>query len=177
MFLKKSALVIATSLLAMSMAQAALPTVTTNLPISIVVSTSNPATACTVNLGAALAPIAYVSGSATAITGYRSANISCNGNDPIAYTISAGAGLNASTTRRAASGANFIDYNLTSMMLMGGVFDSATSPIFGGSAITGTTVPSGSVSTGSAGFQINVPAGQTPASGSYTDTVVLTTTF
>jgi spore coat protein U-like protein len=178
MFFKKSALVLTAALLAMSAAQAVLPTVTTNVPISIVVSTSNLATACTVTLMTTGSALTYISGSATASIQYRNANISCNGNDAITYTVSAGAGLNAGpTSRRAASGVNFIDYNLTSMSIMGAAFDSATAPLFGGSAITATTFPSGLVSTSSVSFQVNVPAGQTPASGTYTDTVVLTTTF
>jgi spore coat protein U-like protein len=173
MLFKKSTLFLATSILSMG-AHATLPSVATNVPISISVSTSNPATACTVTMLATSGSLTYVSGATNVATQYRNANISCNGNDAIAYTVSAGSGANPSaTSRRAISGANLIDYNLSSMQLMGAAFDT----VFGGSSITGTTVPSGTVSTGSIGFQVNVPAGQTPASGTYTDTVVLTTTF
>ena len=88
--------------------------------------------------------------------------------------------MNATTTRRAASGANFVEYGLSvfSAMAMGYTnWDDATAPAFGGVALTGTTLPQGGVSTGGINFQVVVPAGQTPASGTYTDTVVLTTTF
>jgi spore coat protein U-like protein len=174
MFFKKSALVIATGLLAISSVQA-VPLVTTNFPVSILVSAVDPSTTCTVAVNTYATP-SYTSNAATLSQVFNSGVVTCTGTNSVGYTVSANAGGNAlGGSRRAASGVNFINYNL----MLGGTstlnFD-AIPALFTGSQIFGSTVvAAGNASTFN--FRLVVPAGQTAAAGTYTDTVVLTTTF
>jgi spore coat protein U-like protein len=174
MLFKKSALVLAAALLAISGTQAG--TVTTNLAVSINASAFDPLTTCTVgNLG--FTNPGYISGTTIATSVLISPLVTCTGTNPIPYTVNANAGGNAlGGTRRAVSGVNFINYNLKQG---GGTstleFDQNPGASFGGTPITGTTGGAGNNSYFS--FRLVVPAGQTVATGTYTDTVVLTTTF
>lgn len=176
MLFKKVSLIFA-SLFAVGGLQAAPPLVTTTLPISIQVTAANPATTCALVLEAPYSSLTYVGGAAAAETQYRGGKINCNGTNAVPYTISAGAGNHATTTRRAASGTNYVNYRLVTSNGLSRDFDDATVPLFGGVPITGTTMPSGTTSIGFVNFNVEVPAGQTPAGGTYTDTVTLTTTF
>jgi spore coat protein U-like protein len=174
MLIKKSALVLAASLVAISGAQA-VPTVTTNFPVNITVSAVDPATTCTVTTNGYATP-SYTSNAATLSQVFNSGVVTCTGTNPVGYTVSADAGGNAlGGSRRAASGGNFINYNL----MLGGTsilhFD-ALPALFGGSQIFGSTVV-GAGNASTFNFRLVVPAGQTAATGSYTDSVVLTTTF
>ena len=195
MLLKKSALVLTASLLAMGGAQAVLPNATANLSVTITATASNASTSCSLSNGSfapgAAAPsviASYTSGSTTAVTGYGNVRVQCNGNDLVPYIVSAGAGNHSNGTSRRASanaGVDFINYSLTSFGFMGPVnWDDAIAPAFGGAAVSGTT----SLTSGSAGlpattsganisFNLVVPAGQTTPAGTYTDVVLLTATF
>ncbi len=185
MLFKKSALVLAASLLAMGAAHAAPPAATANLSVSINVTAATAATACTLTGMGISTSATYTSGASAAevISGYNSLNLNCNGTDAVPYTIGAGSGNNASaSSRRALFSGNFVDYQLhignyyAGMMPLGAVWDSA-SPTFGGSVIAGTTTPSGASSNAGVYFTLKVPAAQTAPTGNYTDVVLLTATF
>lgn len=175
MFFKKSALVLAAALLAISGTQAG--TVTSNLVVTINASAFDPLTTCTVtNLG--FTNPGYISGTTANSFVVISPLVTCSGTNAIPFTVGANSGGNAlGGTRRAVSGGNFINYNLkqgsgTSTL----EFETTGSAIAGGSSIGGTTNP-GAGNTAYFSFRLVVPAGQTVASGTYLDTVVLTTTF
>lgn len=174
MFFKKSALVLAAALLAISGTQAG--TVTTNLVVSINASAFDPATTCTVAMPGFTNP-GYISGTTVSSLVVISPLVTCTGTNAIPFTVGANAGGNAlGGTRRAVSGANFINYNLK----QGGgsnttEFDTTGSASFGGTSLGGTT--SGAGNNAFFTFRLVVPAGQTVATGTYTDTVVLTTIF
>lgn len=174
MLFKKSALVLALALTAISGTQAG--TVTTNLAVSINASAFDPLTTCTVAMPSFTNP-GYISGTTTSSSVVISPLVTCTGSNAIPYGVAANAGGSAlGGTRRAVSGANFINYNLK----QGGgsstvEFDTTGSASFGGTSITGTTSGAGNNSYFT--FRLVVPAGQTVATGTYTDTVVLTTTF
>ena len=183
MFLKKSALVIA-SLLVAGAAQAVSFSNTGSLSVSINVTAGSTTTSCSFSapMGGGTtyySSTAYVSGpTAAQATGMGFVNIACNGTDATPYTVNAGSGNNATaTSRRARLGAtsDYIDYNLTTFAGMNPSAPWGDSTTFG-SGITGTT--SGNVSnTAGVSFNLVVPASQTAPTGIYTDTVVLTATF
>lgn len=185
MLLKKSALIIASSLLAMGVVHAAPPAATANLNVNIYVTASSAATSCALsNYGMPIAVNpSYTSGAtAAAVFSGGSLTVTCNGTDAVAYSIGANGGNNPSaTSRRALFAGNFVDYqlHLSNMMMpgtVGAIWDEAI-PLFSGSVITGTTSPSGASSTGYVNFTSKVAANQTAASGTYIDVVVLTATF
>jgi spore coat protein U-like protein len=175
MLFKKSALVLAASILTISSAQAG--SVVSSLAVSISASAFDPNTNCTVTIPAFTNP-GYISGTLTSSSVLISPTVACGGTNPIPFTVHAGPGGNsAGGTRKAVSGGNSINYNLKNG---GGTstveFDQSPNPNFaGGTPITGTT--SGAGNNAVFTFRLVVPAGQTVAAGTYTDTVVLTTTF
>jgi spore coat protein U-like protein len=175
MLFKKSALVVAASLLAISSAQSG--SVTTNLAVSINASAFDPATTCTVTMPGYTSP-GYISGTTTNSSVTIAPLVACTGTNPISFTVHANAGANAAGgTRRAVSGANYINYNLKQGSTTSTIeFDQSPSPSFlNGGPISGTT--SGVSNNAYFSFRLVVPAGQTVATGTYTDTVVLTTTY
>ncbi len=195
MLFKKSALVLAASLLAMSGAQAVLPNATANLSVTITASSSNASTSCSLSNGS-FAPgvsapsvtASYTSGSTTAVTGFGNLRVQCNGNDLIPFIVSAGAGNHSNGTSRRASanaGVDFINYRLETFgnPMLSPIWDDAIAPAFGGAAVSGTTSLTGAfptpatTSSANIGFNLVVPAGQTTPEGTYTDVVLLTATF
>lgn len=174
MLFKKSALVLAAWLMAIASAQAG--TVTTNLLVTINASAFDPLTTCSVAMPGFTNP-GYVSGTTTSSSVVISPLVTCTGTNAIPFSVHANAGSNAAGgTRRAVSGVNYINYNLK----QGGgsstvEFDQSPGASFGGTPITGTT--SGAGNNAYFTFRLVVPAGQTVATGTYADTVVLTTTF
>ena len=175
MLFKKSALVLAAALMAISGTQAG--TVTTNLAVTINASAFDPLTTCTVAMPGFANP-GYISGTTNSTSVAISPLLTCTGTNAIPYSVHANAGGNAlGGTRRAVSGANYINYNLKQGTGSSTLeFDQSPGANFGGTPIGGSTA-GGSGNTSYFGFRIVVPAGQTVATGTYTDTVVLTTTF
>lgn len=175
-----AAVVVATAS-AFSFAQA-IPPATLTHNTNIVVSNVTAATACSalfmIGGTSYTANGSYISGASTGSGSApgQSINISCNGNQPVAWTASAGPGNHATgTTRRAAtSGAtpSYINYQLTRLTPGPSVFDAVT-PNFGGTPATGSAAQ-----TSNFYYNVDIPAGQTGlAAGTYTDSVAITVTF
>jgi spore coat protein U-like protein len=175
MLFKKSALVLAASILAIGSVQAG--TVSSSLVVNISASAFDPATTCTVAMPTFTNP-GYISGTTTSTSVTISPTVSCGGTNPIPFTVHANAGGNAlGGTRRAVSGGIFINYNLKQG---GGTstqeFDQSPLPNFTGTPISGST-SGGAANNAFFTFRLVIPAGQTVATGMYTDTVVLTTNY
>lgn len=187
---KKSVLVLAASLLAISSAQAVLPNATTNLSVNIVVLTASASTSCALYngyyVGSVTAPTisaSYTSGASGDMTNWSLMKVQCNGNDLVPFTVSAGTGnhSNGSTRRASANGGvDFINYKLEHFTGYGYTsWDDTVAPAFGGSAMTGTTSILNGATTSSSNiqFQLMVPDGQNVPASTYTDVVLLTATF
>jgi spore coat protein U-like protein len=175
MLTKKSRLAVAVSLLAIGNAYAAITTA--NLPITINAAATNPAT-CSVTVNGYTSP-SYTSGTTNPITTVISGLVSCSGSStPVSFSLSADAGQNvAGSSRRAISGTNYNNYTLLQGTSTSTTQLDAAPAVFGGSPQNGTTVVTGTNSSSSYGFRMVLPANQTVAAGTYTDTVVLTVTY
>ena len=144
-------------LLSGGMAQAA--TVTTNLAVSATVNA-----VCVVNSIGAISFGAYTG---IAVTSSASVNYTCSNGLPVSISLDKGANGATTAARLMKNSTSTLGYQLYSDSGYSTVWDDSASKI----SVTGT----GSAATHTIYGQ--VPAGQYPAIGSYTDTVTVTFTY
>ena len=147
-------------------------TATGNLTVQLTVTSSCTIGAATLNFGS----VAGTSLLATPVTGSTTVSVTCTNGSP--YSIGMGQGANYLSTNRMASGTNYIGYNLytdSAYTHLWGTTTSASS-CTGGSNTCDLGTGNGSAQTVTIYGQIPIVA-TAPASGSYSDTVIMTITY
>lgn len=153
-------------------------TATASMTTTINVTSGAAASTCTWQ--APVSPsLTYAQNSATDVSSTFLLYISCTPSvgAPPSVVVSVGAGMNSTPMyRRAAGVGGYINYQIRDTA--GGlIFDDQTVPAFGSAGTTVAPIVLIGAGVGSLAGQVRIPAGQTVATGNYSDTVTLTATY